>query len=146
MTMDKTSFELGEDISVTWKADPNHSTLDWIGIYRFGANPSNIATNMASFDRWVYVDSPGLDSGRVVFSGSRLPWRLGSWELRYHHNEKYAVVCSTGPFEVKMSDPLPLHIKTSDEEFTKACQHYLLTTLELLGVAKGINMAPVVSD
>jgi phosphatidylethanolamine N-methyltransferase len=40
------------------------------------------------------------ESGTVVFKGDSLPWTVGHYEMRYHHDGKYNVLALEGPIEV----------------------------------------------
>ena len=88
-------FHLGEPIRVKWRAPLHHSRKDWIGIYRVGANQSNVVTKTSSLGMWVPVHddewdgdiprelqrparksapgSPDAEEGEVVFKASVLP-------------------------------------------------------------------------
>jgi len=113
-------FHVGEVIRVKWEAPPNHSRKDWIGIYRFGANKDKSVTKVASMGIWVPVHGDVWDgdipvevgtsttdsqSGEVIFRGSALPWKTGTYEIRYHHDGKYNVMATTGPIEVYVEVP-----------------------------------------
>ena len=125
-------FHLGEPIRVKWRAPVHHSRKDWIGIYRVGANQSSLVTKTSSLGMWVPVhdgeydgdipvelqppkpterDSPNSEEGEIVFTGNVLPWRTGTYEVRYHHNGKYNVMGLDGPFEISgtsyLSSPIP---------------------------------------
>ena len=114
-------FHLGEPIRVKWRAPLYHSRKDWIGIYRVGANQSNLVTKTSSLGMWVPVhddewdgdiplelqrpkraenNSPDAEEGEVVFKGGVLPWRTGRYEVRYHHDGKYNVMDLDGPIEI----------------------------------------------
>lgn len=114
-------FHLGEPIRVKWRAPLHHSRKDWIGIYRIGANQSNLVTKTSSLGNWVPVhddewdgdiplelqrpkrgadDSADYEEGEVVFKGGVVPWRTGKYELRYHHDGKYNVMSLDGPLEI----------------------------------------------
>ena len=114
-------FHLGEPIRVKWRAPLYHSRKDWIGIYRVGANQSNLVTKTSSLGMWVPVhddewdgdiplelqrprraenNSPDAEAGEVVFKGGVLPWRTGRYEVRYHHDGKYNVMGLDGPIEI----------------------------------------------
>lgn len=119
-------FHLGEEITVEWRVPRHHSRKDWIGLYRVGANQSSLVTRTSSLGMWVPVhseewdgDSPIGESsptnvpadgegsgandeecGTVVFKGDRLPWMVGLYEMRYHHDEKYNVLALEGPIEI----------------------------------------------
>ncbi|KAF5353374.1 hypothetical protein D9756_008040 [Leucocoprinus leucothites] len=119
----RTSFYLGEPITVKWQAPRNHSRKDWIGLYRVGANKSTLVTKVSSLGMWLPVhgeewdgDVPlGLDrppsphrdseSGFVTFKGNTLPWLVGRYEVRYHHDGKYNVMHLDGPIEIHVDQP-----------------------------------------
>lgn len=117
-------FHLGEPITLTWTAPGNHGRADWIGMYRCGANKSRLVTRVASHGKWVGVhdeewdgdlhigtrSGPSKDrdksktpepaSGKVIFTGSRLPWREGHYEFRYHHDGKHNVMTSSEAVQI----------------------------------------------
>ncbi|KAF8694385.1 Phosphatidylethanolamine N-methyltransferase, partial [Rhizoctonia solani] len=113
------AFHIGEPIRVTWHAPTEHSKRDWIGIYRVGANSSNLVTKVNSQGMWVPVhddqwdgDTPVSrgkqdlpDSGEVTFQKDQLPWQVGKYELRYHHDGKYNVMSIAGPIEIYVTKP-----------------------------------------
>jgi hypothetical protein len=41
-----------------------------------------------------------LVKGRLTFSGSSLPWKVGVYEARYHFAGKYACIAISRPFEI----------------------------------------------
>ncbi|KAG8215187.1 phospholipid methyltransferase-domain-containing protein [Butyriboletus roseoflavus] len=111
-------FHLGEPIHVKWQAPQRHSRRDWIGIYRVGANKSTLITKISSFGLWVPVHneewdgdvpvhntnvssrSPEAQAGTVVFKCSTLPWIIGRYEVRYHHDGKHNVLGIDGALEI----------------------------------------------
>ncbi|KAG8991267.1 phosphatidylethanolamine N-methyltransferase [Tulasnella sp. JGI-2019a] len=117
-------FHLGEPIVVTWRAPSTHSRRDWVGIYRLGANKSQLVTSVNSAGKWVPVYDEewegdvhigsvtpvgkGMECGEVRFGGSRLPWQTGKYEIRYHHDGKYNVMSSLGPLEIYVEKPASL--------------------------------------
>ncbi|KAL1757961.1 phospholipid methyltransferase-domain-containing protein [Schizophyllum commune] len=126
-------FHVGEPVSVKWQAPRKHSRRDWIGIYRVGANKSNLVTKVSSLGMWVPVhddewegdiplnpDRPitpdrESDSGTVTFKGGALPWTAGKYEVRYHHDGKYNVMSIDGPFEVYLTKPEELTFESVRE-------------------------------
>ena len=47
-------------------------------------------------------------SGTVVFQGDGLPWTVGRYEVRYHHDGMYNVLALDGPIELYgVSTPPP---------------------------------------
>ncbi|KDE02615.1 hypothetical protein MVLG_06845 [Microbotryum lychnidis-dioicae p1A1 Lamole] len=122
------SFHLGQVIRVQWQAPLNHSRKDWIGIYCQGANQSQLVTRISSHGRWLGVhehewrgdkyegtNGPGTEdskdlkhevaSGSVTFSGARLPWSTGSYEIRYHHDGKHSVMARAEPVHIYVEEP-----------------------------------------
>jgi phosphatidylethanolamine N-methyltransferase len=119
-------FHLGEQIEVEWRVPRNHSRKDWIGLYRVGANKSSLVTRTSSLGMWVPVHSEEWDGdtpigensqtsspadsegsgasdeecGLAVFKGDSLPWTVGRYEMRYHHDGKYNVLALEGPIEI----------------------------------------------
>ncbi|KAF8970716.1 phosphatidylethanolamine N-methyltransferase [Flammula alnicola] len=114
----KLAFHLGEHITVKWQAPHKHSRKDWIGLYRVGANKSKQVTKTSSMGMWLPVHdeewdgdvplgydrapSPHRDAekGTVTFKGNTLPWLVGRYEVRYHHDGKYNVMSMDGPIEI----------------------------------------------
>ncbi|KAF8550645.1 hypothetical protein OG21DRAFT_1419342 [Imleria badia] len=129
-----TRFHLGEPIHVKWEAPQRHSRRDWIGIYRVGANKSTLITQIATFGLWVpvhneewdgnapvdntHVTSKGPQIGTVVFQGSTLPWTIGRYEVRYHHDGKHNVLGIDGPLEVYVNKPTSLDFTSIRESLT----------------------------
>ncbi|THH19165.1 hypothetical protein EW146_g1941 [Bondarzewia mesenterica] len=123
-------FHLGEQIRVNWQAPLNHSRRDWIGIYRVGANQSKLVTKTSSLGMWVPVHDKEWDgdvpigserrgkegkepeSGQVVFKGDTLPWQVGQYEVRYHHDGKYNVLSLDGPLEIYVNKPETLEFSS----------------------------------
>ena len=121
-------FEYGSPIKVTWTAPAKHSKKDWIGLYMVADNHSRDHTEVSSLGRWIptnegMYESESLDSaisvsehpipnpdgngpdlvrGEVTFTGDRLWWTQGVFELRYHHNGRHNVMTISQPFEVRM--------------------------------------------
>ncbi|KAI6113557.1 phospholipid methyltransferase-domain-containing protein [Pisolithus croceorrhizus] len=112
-------FHLGEPIRVQWQAPQGHSRRDWVGIYRVAANKSTLVTRTSTFGKWLPVHDEEWDgdvplsnihrvspkslepeTGTLMFRGSTLPWNVGQYEVRYHHDGKYNVLSLDGPFEV----------------------------------------------
>jgi hypothetical protein len=50
------------------------------------------------------TDEEGLgtsdECGTVVFKGGSLPWTVGQYEVRYHHDMRYNVLALDGPIEI----------------------------------------------
>ncbi|KAG7443218.1 uncharacterized protein BT62DRAFT_935178 [Guyanagaster necrorhizus] len=123
------SFHLGEPITVQWQAPRTHSRKDWIGIYRVGANKSQLVTKTSSLGMWepvygaewdgdVPLDSPPgpqSDSGTVTFKANTLPWMVGQYEIRYHHDGKYNVMHFDGPIEIYVDQPSSLDLPSVRE-------------------------------
>ncbi|KAI6046577.1 phospholipid methyltransferase-domain-containing protein [Pisolithus marmoratus] len=111
-------FHLGEPIRVHWQAPQGHSRWDWVGIYRVAANKSTLVTKTSTCGKWLPVHDEEWDgdvplsshrvspkslepeTGTLTFRGSTLPWKVGQYEVRYHHDGKYNVLSIDGPFEV----------------------------------------------
>ncbi|GAA6046822.1 hypothetical protein JCM3770_005660 [Rhodotorula araucariae] len=122
-------YHLGEPIAVKWTAPANHSRRDWIGVYRREANKSTLVTKVSSQGKWIGVfdeewqgdryegvesddgehepQNEGQQSGSVVFSGKKLPWRTGQYEFRYHHDGKHSVMAISSPLEIFVDTPAP---------------------------------------
>ncbi|KAJ5159727.1 Phosphatidylethanolamine N-methyltransferase [Penicillium canariense] len=123
------TFEYGAPIKVKWTAPLNHSKKDWIGLYRVIDNTSREVTRVSSQGRWIATNEGFYDnttcekgivtsdvvvrsteqkgreghdlaSGEIVFSGDKLFWTQGTFELRYHHNGLHNVMAISRPFEI----------------------------------------------
>ncbi|KAG5637707.1 phosphatidylethanolamine N-methyltransferase [Sphagnurus paluster] len=133
-------FHLGEPITVRWEAPHKHSRKDWIGLYRVGANSSTLVTKTSSLGMWVPVhdedwegdiflgitppSTPKDRTGTVTFKGDTLPWMVGKYEVRYHHDGKYNVMSMDGPFEIFAERPTELDFDTVREtlmDFVPLC-------------------------
>lgn len=112
----------GDAIRVTWTAPANHSSKDWIGLYKVGENNSRDVSSIASMGRWIAVckdeydiksadegiissdeknDSiPDSVVGKVEFRGDKSYWKNGVFEFRYHHDGKHSVMAISRPFEI----------------------------------------------
>lgn len=128
-------FHLGEPITVTWRAPHGHSRRDWIGLYRLDANSSETITNVNSLGRWVPVHDEEWDGdipvsrtvtpesdddcGEVVFRASMLPWEIGTYEVRYHHDGKYNVMSRVAPIEIYVDQPTSTDFKSVRESLLK---------------------------
>ncbi|KAF8467027.1 phosphatidylethanolamine N-methyltransferase [Russula ochroleuca] len=121
-------FHLGAQIEVKWQVPRHHSRRDWIGLYRVGANQSSLVTRTSSLGMWVPVhdeewdgdvpigeesqasdpadtDASDEECGTAVFKGDSLPWTVGRYEMRYHHDGKYNVLALEGPIEIYVDRP-----------------------------------------
>jgi phosphatidylethanolamine N-methyltransferase len=126
-----TVFEMGQDIQAQWTAPENHGPQDWIGIFELNANKSKHITNVSSRGIWHWVNADKhkesgdtifppetalKTSGVVTFSGSKMPWKAGKYELRYQHDNKHNVMAASVPFEIKAPIvPAVIDIKTTQE-------------------------------
>ncbi|KAI8373027.1 phospholipid methyltransferase-domain-containing protein [Radiomyces spectabilis] len=110
----KTAFTLGQPIQIEWTAPEYHGARDWIGIYKVTANTSKKVTNISSHGYWHWtnaVEREGMETlfppeveiaekGTLVFKGNQLPWEVGTYEFRYHHDAKHNVMAQSAPFEI----------------------------------------------
>ena len=111
---DNITFIFGQAISLNWTAAPNHGPKDWIGVYKVTANKSKHVTTISSKGLWTWTTphlsdsfeesspcpTPRPTEGRVVFRGDKLPWDIGSYEFRYHHDGKHNVMARSRPFDI----------------------------------------------
>lgn len=122
-------FEYGAPIKVKWTAPLNHSNKDWVGLYMVTDNTSREVTKVSSQGRWIATNKGSFDSeicenglmtsevpdshrkdgetrdvvsGEMIFSGDKLWWTQGVFELRYHHNGKHNVMAISRPFEIRI--------------------------------------------
>ncbi|GAA5857285.1 hypothetical protein JCM5353_004639 [Sporobolomyces roseus] len=77
-------------------------------------------------------EGEGLKRGKLVFSGKKLPWKVGKYELRYHHDGKHSVMASAGPIEI--------FVEKADKPDEPVEAHRVLTRI----VAKTLSLDPQV--
>ncbi|OBZ84963.1 Phosphatidylethanolamine N-methyltransferase [Choanephora cucurbitarum] len=110
------TFEVGQPIQLAWEAPENHGSQDWIGIFEVKANKSKHITNISSRGLWHWTNAATSSSsdevifppetelhteGSIIFAGSKLPWKVGTYEFRYHHDNKHNVMTISAPFDIK---------------------------------------------
>nr|CAG8454112.1 3673_t:CDS:10 [Entrophospora candida] len=116
-------FTLGSPIRLKWTAPNNHSHKDWIGVYKVTSNSSKNITSVTSRGRYMYVlpEDEDFDNNNAAatpttttatnvtselwFKGDQLPWEVGTYEFRYHHDNKHIVMAISQPFEIKAPTP-----------------------------------------
>ncbi len=139
-------FHLGEPISVDWRAAPNHSRRDWIGLYllsRFGgkqgADEASLVTKISSQGKWLGVAeeewvgdvhrgssmssastsksaNASAKEGTSIFRDEKLPWVPGVYEFRYHHDGKHNVLARSEPIEIYVGTLAERGSDNEDEE------------------------------
>ncbi|KAI7880063.1 hypothetical protein K492DRAFT_130620 [Lichtheimia hyalospora FSU 10163] len=127
------AFKLGDAIPVRWTAPENHSTRDWIGVYKITANKDRHITNISSRGLWDWVaatpmseDTKVVTEGTVMFKGCKLPWQTGTYEFRYHHDGKHSVMTRSVPFEITAPERPALQDKEAVQRcLLKLIQHVL---------------------
>lgn len=158
-------FHIGEPIKVNWQAPARHSRRDWIGIYKIGANKSTLVTKISSIGLWVPVhgeewdqDAPVDETSRITtlgkepelgvvsFEGSTLPWTIGQYEVRYHHDGKYNVLSLDGPCEVYVSKPASLDLTSIRECLTYIVPLCLDSDPDLIPLSCGGTQEPADTD
>lgn len=100
-TDDEVPFSyVGNALKVSFSAPKDHSAKDWIGLYKVAQTSfSRYKTLVSSNNRWVYTGE--ADSAAVEFSGDKLFWEDGIYELRYHIDGKHDVAYISEPFEIR---------------------------------------------
>ncbi|CDU26283.1 related to CHO2-phosphatidylethanolamine N-methyltransferase [Sporisorium scitamineum] len=134
-------FHLGQPIAVEWRAAPNHSRRDWIGLYllsRFGgkqgADDASLVTKISSQGKWLGVaeeewigdvhhassdkTTSSSVSGVSVFRDSKLPWTPGLYEFRYHHDGKHNILARSSPIEIYVNSLSPSTDSTDLQQTT----------------------------
>ncbi|KAI9019983.1 phospholipid methyltransferase-domain-containing protein [Phycomyces nitens] len=121
------AFQMGQPVEVSWTAPDYHGARDWIGVYKVTANQSTHITNISSRGLWDWTnsaenkggasiedqlfppDTPIKTEGVVVFKGSKLPWDIGTYEFRYHHDGKHNVMARSVAFDIVAPTPADIH-------------------------------------
>ncbi|KAL1922139.1 uncharacterized protein VTP21DRAFT_10781 [Calcarisporiella thermophila] len=139
----RTRFEYGEQITIEWTAPANHAKKDWIGLYKLTDNRLPTITSVSSKGQWSWVvpgmaeEDPASEaetnevsyevlqggetvSGSIVFRGEKLPWRVGTYEFRYHHSGTHTVMACSPAFEITLPPPV------QDEESYESLVNQLL--------------------
>lgn len=143
-------FEMGREIKVEWEAPEYHGAEDWIGIFEVKANKSRHITNISSRGLWHWVnaatstesddiifppETPLVTEGCVVFSGSKLPWKAGTYEFRYQHDNKHNVMAHSVPFEIKApAVPSVINMETTQNILLNFVQDILDNNTEIMPV------------
>jgi phosphatidylethanolamine N-methyltransferase len=144
----KNVFEMGSSIQVTWKAPKYHGAQDWIGIYEMKANKSRHITNVSSRGLWHWTNAAKHpESGDTVFppetavrtegilefNGSKLPWKVGTYEFRYQHDNKHNVMAVSVPFEIKAPTiPAVIDIETTKQTLLRWIQNTLGNNADII--------------
>ncbi|KAG2173606.1 hypothetical protein INT43_005024 [Umbelopsis isabellina] len=140
------TFTFGQPIALNWTAPPNHGSKDWIGVYKVTANKSKHVTSISSKGLWtwtnpnmneaIHEDSPAptprATDGRVVFLGDKLPWEIGSYEFRYHHDGKHNVMARSRPFDIVAPESDPEDVESIQQTVLEIVQHSLGDKEELI--------------
>lgn len=144
-------YDLGEPIRVSWKAPENHSRKDWIGIYRVTDNLSKQVTKVSSQSRWSAIHATGFDDhtgsillenkndGTIELRGDTVPWQVGTYELRYHHEGKHNVMSITAPFEISVA-------VSTEQNYYKIEQDLLQFVGQILSSVKGTSVPQSADD
>lgn len=144
------AFEMGQPIKVQWNAPDYHGPQDWIGIFEVKANKARHITNVSSRGLWHWVnaavdkesddtifppETPILTAGEVEFSGSKLPWKAGTYEFRYQHDNKHNVMAHSISFEIKApTTPSVIDLNTTQLTVLKYIQNTLGNNADLMPV------------
>lgn len=92
---------IGEPIKIHVFSPENHSSKDWVGLYKIGQTGYNrYKTLISSNNRWFWVDEGS--QGQLEFSGDKTFWDEGIYEFRYHLDGKHDVAYISEPFEIKI--------------------------------------------
>jgi phosphatidylethanolamine N-methyltransferase len=146
--VEQSKFQIGQPIRLTWKAPEYHGARDWIGIYQVKANKSTHVTSVSSRLLWYWTnkvvdentndalfppETPTLTSGALEFKGATLPWKVGKYEFRYHHDGKHNVMARSIPFEIEAPvTPRVIDVSTTKETLLKLVQHILGNNPEIM--------------
>lgn len=79
---------------VEYASSKSHSTRDWIGLSRLGAEPNVEAT------RGLYHWVPAASTGTIVFENKYMPRSEGQYEACYVHGDTGEVLCRSNPFSI----------------------------------------------
>lgn len=109
ISLNKTSYETGENISVSFSGGPGNSK-DWIGIYPPGITPSGNPVSLL----WFYTNNTKtaggtLASGTVNFNNPTLG--AGSYSVYFFVNDGYGILA--GPVTLTIANNTPSTWRTS---------------------------------
>lgn len=160
---DSLVFTYGQEITVRWTADPNHSIKDWIGVYNLVDNSSEEVTKVSSKGRWSAIDTKGFTDhidtvrsnhgsyGEVIFKGDALPWCVGTYQFRYHVGGKHNCVAISAPFSIvipKINDSLASATKKNelDSVAGNTTMERSFSQMEISSTELGSQLLPMIQQ
>lgn len=148
ISSEKNVFEMGQSIHVKWKAPEYHGPQDWIGIYEVKTNKSRHITNVSSRGLWHWTnaekhqesrdtvfppETPIRTEGTIEFNGPKLPWKVGTYEFRYQHDNKHNVMAVSVPFEIKAPTiPAVIDTESTKQTLLKWIQNTLGNNIDII--------------
>lgn len=108
LSLDKTTYEPGETITVTFAHGPGNAT-DWIGIYPKGITPGSKASTLFLYTNGTSSGGGNLTDGSVTFPASSLG--LGqNYRVWFLANGKYTPLGDPVSFSVQYAPRSGLHV------------------------------------
>ena len=101
ISLDKTNYDLTEEIVVSW-ADGPGNPADWIGIYPRGLTPG-VGSSGYLYVNGTQVSTVGIVDGSVTFTPSFLPGP-GSWTAWYLLNDGYTPATEGVDFDIDINN------------------------------------------
>lgn len=127
---------VGQPIKVAFSAPTDHSSHDWVGLYKIThTSYSRYRTLISSNSRWSWTGAE--NSGTIEFAREKLFWEEGLYEFRYHLDGRHDVGFITSPFEIKVPE---IEVPRNPAETTELA-HELNSTIftPMLASAPDIN-------
>ncbi|KAI8337739.1 phospholipid methyltransferase-domain-containing protein [Chlamydoabsidia padenii] len=118
----KWAAELMDDVSKTENSPNKTATTNDQGATPALSSSSSLASSTCSFSESLGATEK-QDRGSVTLGGNQLPWEVGTYELRYHHDGKHNVMAVSEPFDIVAPAP-------KDPGDTNGVQHTLLRLVQ----------------
>lgn len=119
----KWAADLMDDVSKTENmTKATTATDDVASTPLLSSSTSSLASSTCSLTEPPNV-SGKQQSGTVTLGGNQLPWEVGTFELRYHHDGKHNVMAVSEPFDIVAPAP-------KDPGDTNGVQHTLLRLVQ----------------
>eukprot|EP00835_Amoeboradix_gromovi_P001585 NODE_75_length_23373_cov_0.434261.p6 type:complete len:325 gc:universal NODE_75_length_23373_cov_0.434261:13980-14954(+) len=113
ISVNKSSYLLGEAVIAAYSIPHDHSKYDWIGVYKCKDEEEKDGIRVSTGSSkgcWMYLwgnksyDNDGKDiklSDVVIFDVDTMLFEVGEYELRIHYDNSHRVLCKSLPFKVE---------------------------------------------